>query len=809
MDSSLSIVNFEEGAVTRLELAGKIDGCVPAEVRERTLSLVKPGRQLVLDLSKVTAVSGQGLRMFLLLCRQVRAVNGSITTEGAATDLRELAEAAGFSDLFRAEAGHRVALPISLTRPRRIDAYPTRSINGYAVRVGRPYPLGATPLEGGINFAIYSKHANVVSVIVFAAGSAEPKVEIPFPEEFRVGDVFTMIVFGLDEDNVAYGFRVDGPCDPSRRHRFNKSFVLLDPQARSIVGHETWSIARAATTSVVHRAQLAPQDFDWEDDRPLGLPLDELVIYEMHVRGFTRDASSGVKHAGTFAGLREKIPHLKELGINCVELLPIFEFDEADMVRTNPLTDEKLCNYWGYNTLAFYAPKAAYAATGRFGLQADELRATIKELHRRGIEIILDVVFNHTAEGNENGPTISFRGIDNSTYYMLAPDGSYYNFSGCGNTLNCNHPVVREFVLDCLRHWVADYHIDGFRFDLASILGRDQSGAPLSNPPLLEALAADPVLGRTKLIAEAWDAGGLYQVGSFPAYGRWSEWNGRFRDCARKFLRGDFGQAAEVATRISGSSDLYHGRGPAASINFITCHDGFTLADLVSYNDKHNEINGEQNRDGANDNYSWNCGVEGTTDDPEIASLRKRQIRNALCMLLLSQGVPMLLMGDECGRTQSGNNNAYCHDGPLTWFDWRLLAENADLHRFCRRLIGFRRANPIVRRPQHDGADPVALIWHGTQKCRPDWSAGSRVLAFQRSESDDAGRRSVYVAMNMHCDSLEFELPPTPDALTWHVVVNTGVPSPEDIFERGYEQALSCQERMLIGGRSVVVLTAN
>jgi glycogen operon protein len=421
---------------------------------------------------------------------------------------------------------------------------------------------------------------------------------------------------------------------------------------------------------------------------------------------------------------------------------------------------------------------------------------------------MLDVVFNHTAEGNEHGPTISFRGIDNSVYSMLTPDGGYYNFSGCGNTLNCNHPVVREFVLDCLRHWVADYHIDGFRFDLASILGRDQSGAPLKNPPLLEALAADPVLGRTKLIAEAWDAGGLYQVGSFPAYGRWSEWNGRFRDCARKFLKGDFGQAAEMATRIAGSSDLYHHRGATASINFVTCHDGFTLADLVSYNEKHNEANGEQNRDGANDNYSWNCGVEGPTEDPEIESLRKGQIKNALCMLLLSQGVPLLLMGDECGRTQSGNNNAYCHDGPLTWFDWDLLNAHADLHRFCCLLISFRRANPSIRRPTHEGSEAATLSWHGTQTHRPDWSATSRVLAFQRFQTGGAGQSSIYVAMNMHSEPLEFELPPAPRDLRWHVAVNTSMPSPEDIWEHGSEPALSGQDRLFVGGRSIVVLTS-
>jgi glycogen operon protein len=615
-----------------------------------------------------------------------------------------------------------------------------------------------------------------------------------------------MIVFGLDEDNTAYGFRIDGQNDPRHLQRFDNTKVLLDPYARAVGGHGTWDGQRAAPVPKYLRAQLVPHDFDWGDDRPLEIPLADLVIYEMHVRGFTQSPTSSVVHPGTFAGLREKIPYLKELGVNCVELLPIFEFDETDMVRSNPLTGAPLCNYWGYNTVAFYAPEAAYAATGKFGLQADELRATIKELHRNGIEIMLDVVFNHTAEGNENGPTISFRGIDNRTYYMLTPDGHYYNFSGCGNTLNCNHPVVRDFVMDCLRHWVADYHIDGFRFDLASILGRDQNGAPLANPPLLEALAGDPVLGRTKLIAEAWDAGGLYQVGSFPAYGRWSEWNGRFRDCARKFLKGDFGQVGEMATRLAGSPDLYSARGATASVNFVTCHDGFTLADLVAYNEKHNEANGEQNRDGANDNYSWNCGVEGPTDDPAIKALRTRQIKNALSMLLLAQGVPMLLMGDECGRTQLGNNNGYCHDSALTWFDWSFLAANSDLFRFCRLLIRFRKEQTLLRDTLDGGSDAPLLTWHGTRALRPDWSVTSRVLAFQLSLPTTT-KSSIYVAMNMHWEELRFELPQPPSDAPWHVVANTALPSPEDIWEPGSEPALD-QAELMIAGRSVLVLTA-
>lgn len=809
MPIPLSVSKCVDGSTTRIELAGTLDSSLPMYLRDEVLALVKPDCRLVLDLSRLTAISGQGLRMLLLLCRQVRAVEGTLIAEGASAELRDLAQCAGFGDLFREAAAHPQGALVHLPRRRQIDAYPTHTIGSYAVRVGRPFPLGATPLEGGTNFAIYSRHATAVSLVLFNSQSTEPVAELPIPREFRTGDVFAMIVYGLDEDNIEYGFRMDGPQDPQHRHRFNPTKVLLDPQARTVSGHEVWGAPRTASKTGLYRARLVPQDFDWEDDRPLELPLADLVIYEMHVRGFTQSPSSGVAHPGTFAGLREKIPYLKDLGVNCVELLPIFEFDETDMARTNPLTGEPLCNYWGYNTVAFYAPKAAYAATGKFSLQADELRATIKELHRNGIEVILDVVFNHTAEGNEQGPTISFRGIDNRTYYMLTPDGHYYNFSGCGNTLNCNHPVVREFVMECLRHWVADYHVDGFRFDLASILGRDQNGAPLSNPPLLEALAGDPVLGRTKLIAEAWDAGGLYQVGSFPAYGRWSEWNGRFRDCARKFLKGDMGQVGEMATRIAGSPDLYYDRGASASVNFITCHDGFTLADLVSYNVKHNETNGEENRDGANDNCSWNCGAEGPTDDAAILALRQQQMKNALAMLLLAQGVPMLLMGDECGRTQLGNNNAYCHDSPLTWLDWKLVENNAEMFRFCRTMIRFRHDQPILRCARFDGPDAPELTWHGTRAHWADWSGTSRVLAWQRTQLIGDRVASIYAAMNMYWDPLEFELPYPPRGTKWHLVANTAARSPEDIWEPGHEPMVADQARIGVAGRAIVVLLAN
>jgi glycogen operon protein len=631
--------------------------------------------------------------------------------------------------------------------------------------------------------------------------------EIPLPPAFRVGNVFAMTVFDLDVDNLEYGYRMEGPFDPQAGHRFDPAMVLLDPMARTVCGRGVWGVRPETLGQYPYRARITPEDFDWEGDTPLHLPFEDLLIYEMHVRGFTRSPTSGVKHPGTFAGLREKIPYLKELGVNCVELLPIFEFDETENGRTNPVTGEQLCNYWGYNTVAFCAPNAAYAATGQYGFQADECKSLIKELHRNGIEVILDVVFNHTAEGNEQGPSISFRGLDNKTYYMLTPDGFYYNFSGCGNTFNCNNPVVRGFVVECLRHWVSEYHIDGFRFDLASILGRAPNGAPLSNPPLLESLAGDPILGRTKLIAEAWDAGGLYQVGCFPAYGRWAEWNGKFRDCIRKFLKGDEGQVAELAARLVGSPDLYQGRGAMASINFVTCHDGFTLADLVAHNEKHNLDNGEGNCDGANDNNSWNCGAEGSTSDPKIIALRRQQIKNALAILFVSQGVPMLLMGDECGQTQQGNNNTYCQDNALAWLDWDLVNSNADLLRFCRLAIQFRKAHPTVRNAQHPGPGAPEINWHGTLAWRPDWSPGSRVLAFHRIATSSDGMDVIYVAMNMHWEALEFELPSPPaHGRNWYVVANTAMPSPDDIAEPGRELPLSDQSKMCVGGRSIIIL---
>jgi glycogen operon protein len=700
----------------------------------------------------------------------------------------------------------------------RVDAYPTRVISGLNVRAGRVYPFGATLVPGGVNFSIFSRHATSCTLVLFEKGAAEPFAELPFPEEFRIGDVYAMTVFGLDHETLEYGYRMDGPFDPQAGHRFDKNVVLMDPYAKVIGGRDVWGQTPNWDQPYQHRARVAQEDFDWQDDRPLEIPAEDLVIYEAHVRSFTKHASSNVRHPGTYAGLREKIPYLKSLGINCLELMPIFEFDEFENSSVNPETGELRYNYWGYSTVGFFAPKAGYAATGPLGMQADELKTLVKELHKNGIEVMLDVVFNHTAEGDQRGPTISFRGLDNRVYYMLTPEGYYFNFSGCGNTLNCNNPVVRQHVLDCLRYWVSEYHIDGFRFDLAAILGRDPMGVPLANPPLLEHLANDPVLGRCKLVAEAWDAGGLYQVGSFPAYGRWAEWNGKYRDTLRKFLKGDMGQVPDLSLRLQGSPDLYYGRGTAASVNFITCHDGFTLYDTVAYNGKHNEANGEHNNDGSNDNNCWNCGWEGETNDPTINELRIRQMKNAAAMLLVSQGIPMILMGDEVGRTQNGNNNTYCHDNKLNWFDWWLVEENSELLRFFRTMIAFRHAHPVLRSRDHlkhadyANAGLPDISWHGTRAWQPDWSGTSRVLAFMLTGKHAKGGRAIdddiYVAMNSHWEPLTFELPPASAGRQWHCAIDTGAAPPQDCHAIGQEPRIGQQDRITIGGRSVVILVA-
>jgi glycogen operon protein len=694
----------------------------------------------------------------------------------------------------------------------------THTHGEHRMRYGHPLPFGSSHVPGGVNFSIFSSTATACTLVLFEKGADAPFVEIPFPPEYRLGHVWAMTVFDVDYEAIEYGFRFDGPHDPRDGFHFDAKNILLDPYAREISGRDTWKEPVKAGEIYPFRGRIPHEHFDWEHSRPLKRCESEMVIYEMHVRGFTAHPTSGTKHPGTYAALREKIPHLKELGVNCVELMPIFEFDELENTRTNPLTGEQLCNYWGYSTLGFFAPKAGFAATGTEGIEVAELKGLIKALHEAGIEVVLDVVFNHTAEGGDKGPTISFRGIDNRTYYMLDSQGHYANYTGCGNTLNCNHPAVRGFVIASLRHWAAEYHIDGFRFDLASVLGRDSQGAPLANPPLLESLAYDPVLAACDLIAEAWDAGGLYQVGNFPSYKRWMEWNGKYRDAARRFLKGDVGTVGEMVQRIMGSPDLYAAadRKPTASINFITCHDGFTLRDLVSYNNKDNLANGENNNDGTNDNHSWNCGVEGETDDPDINALRLRQQKNAMALLFVSQGVPMLSMGDECGRSQLGNNNAYCQDEDWNWFDWTLTEKNADIFRFTKAMIAFRTANPALRQPEFltskdiIGSGYPDISWHGTKPWKPDWSLPSRSIAFMLCGRHGAVAGGpphfIYCAFNMYHKPLDFTSPVLPKGMDWHRFADTSLPAPEDITEPGAEIRLPGLKQLTIKERTTVIL---
>ena len=573
---------------------------------------------------------------------------------------------------------------------------PLDTICGFQVRPGFFLDFGAIVIPGGVNFTIQSHKATSCELLLFHREAEEPFAVLPFPDNYRIGFCYSMIVFGLDIEEFEYAYRLDGPYDEKKGLRFDRTKILLDPYARAVTGQSHWGHKNNPQHG--YRARVVHSNFDWGQQRHTSIPMEDLIIYELHVRGYTKDASSGVKHPGTFDGLKEKIPYLKGLGVNAVELMPVFEFDE---MRDARLIDENLLlDFWGYNPVSFFAPNTSYSSSKEYNREGMELKSLIKELHDQNMEVILDVVFNHTAEGNEFGPSFSFKGFDNQIYYMLTPDGHYYNFSGCGNTLNCNHPVVQNMILDCLRYWVIEYRVDGFRFDLASILGRNEDGTPLHQPPLLRSLAFDSILGNVKLIAEAWDAGGLYQVGSFPSWKRWAEWNGRYRDDMRRFLKGDDFLSQAAARRITGSPDLYDPvfRGRNASVNFLTCHDGFTLYDLYSYNEKHNEANGWGNTDGADDNNSWNCGVEGDTTDPSVLALRRKMMMNACAVLMCSRGTPMFLAGDEFADTRYGNNNPYCQDNLISWLDWSLLEKNRALYEFFRYMIHFRKAHACIRK---------------------------------------------------------------------------------------------------------------
>ena len=657
---------------------------------------------------------------------------------------------------------------------------PMNNIAGFPVRPGNFETNGAVPLRNGVSFTVHTRQGTSCELLLFHRGKEEPFAVLPFPEEYRIGDVYSMIVFDLDIEEIEYAYRVDGPYDPKKGLLFDKKNILLDPYARAVAGQRIWGEGKVGA----YHARVVKDVFDWGDMPQSKHEICDLIIYELHVRGFTCHSSSGVAHPGTFAGLKEKIPYLKELGVNAVELMPVFEFNEMGNARK--VDGKVLLDYWGYNSVSFFAPNTSYAAAMEYNQEGTELKELIKALHDNGIEVILDVVFNHTAEGNEQGPVFCFKGFDNKVYYMLTPEGNYYNFSGCGNTLNCNHPIVRQMVLECLRYWTINYRVDGFRFDLASILGRNEDGAPLNMPPLLDAVAYDPILSNVKLIAEAWDAGGMYQVGSFPAYKRWAEWNGKYRDSLRSFLKGDLWEAGNAALRVAGSEDIYGAdpksddssyigyAGYNSSVNFLTCHDGFTLYDLYAYNQKHNEQNGWNNTDGSDDNRSWNCGAEGETDDPEVLSLRFRMIRNACAVLLCSRGTPMFLAGDEFGNTQYGNNNSYCQDNEISWLDWGLLKKNRDLFEFFKFMIAFRKNHRVIREKLPNavcGMEPLRT--HGAraeQELSPN--GGTFATCFAGYDREQMRDDIVYLAINSFWEDVEITLPRQYGG-NWYLSVNT------------------------------------
>ncbi len=686
---------------------------------------------------------------------------------------------------------------------------PLDTLEGFRIRPGFFDINGATALSDGVCFTIHSQGATSCELLLYEPYAEEPFAILKYPDNYRIGNVFSMIVFDLDVEDFQYAFRLDGPYDKKKGLLFDKHKPLLDPYAKAVVGQSEWG--QKPDAFLGYRGRVVKNNFDWGITKPSIIPMEDLIIYEIHVRGFTKDASSGVAHPGTFHGIMEKIPYLKELGINAVELMPIFEFDE---MRDHRVIDgRELLDYWGYNTVSFFAPNTSYASDREYNHVGTELKQLIKTLKENGIEVILDVVFNHTAEGNEDGPFFSFKGIDNNVYYMLTPDGNYYNFSGCGNTVNCNHPVVQQMIVECLRYWVTTYRVDGFRFDLASILGRNEDGTPMDKPPLLQTLAFDPILGDVKLIAEAWDAGGLYQVGNFPSWKRWSEWNGKYRDDLRDFLKGGYWKAPEAALRISGSSDLYNPfeRGTNASINFITCHDGFSLYDLYSYNHKHNEANGWNNTDGSDDNRSWNCGAEGDTKDALILKLRYRMIKNAFSVLMCSRGTPMFLSGDEFCDTRFGNNNPYCQDNLTSWLDWKLLDTHRDIFEFCKYMIHFRHNHPAIRKSiaqSHCGFPPISQ--HGATPWDDNFTQDSKIVCtmFAGHDEKQDSEDIVYLAVNPYWESILIHLPKLPKPLQWHLAVDTSLSDTSGCtFEK--EQMSHVGNDYLIGARTVVVLTAH
>ena len=669
-------------------------------------------------------------------------------------------------------------------------------IAGFDVRPGNYLMNGSFKVPGGVNFTIHSVHALGCELVLFHPMEKDPFAIIPFPETYRIGNTYSMVVYGLDIKDFEYCYRIlETDMDGSLIY----TPLLIDIYTKAVTGQSKWGDKPRQDFS--YRSRVVEEAFDWGNFEEPNLDFKDLIIYEAHVRGFTKNANSGVSAPGTFKGLIEKIPYLLSLGVNAVELMPVFEFDELEAVRD--VNGNKVLNYWGYNPISFFAPNTSYASVVEHNHEGNELKTLIKTLNENGIEVILDVVFNHTAEGNEDGPTFSFKGYDQSLYYMMTPEGKFFNFSGCGNTLNCNHPIVRQMILDCLRYWVVEYRVDGFRFDLATILGRDEDGSPLESPPLLESLAYDPILSKVKLIAEAWDAGGLYQVGRFPAWKRWAEWNGRYRDDIRHFLKSDAGYGEAAYLRITGSEDIYDPsfRGKNASVNFITCHDGFTLNDLYTYNEKHNESNGWDNTDGGDDNLSWNCGFEGETKDPKINKLREKMKKNAFATLLCSRGAAMFLSGDEFANSQQGNNNAYCHDDEISWLDWDDLKKNKELFNFVKKMIAFRKKHPVVRgRMPASKCRLPGVSAHNQQPWNGKFSGDTREIGVlftgydEKKKADDI----VFLCMNMHWENRIFVLPTITKEYTWEMEIVTDETA-------GFEEK---KDQVTMPGRSIAIFVA-
>jgi glycogen operon protein len=711
------------------------------------------------------------------------------------------------------------------------------TFGNFIVERGTALPIGATVTDKGVNFSIFSRNAKSISLVIFesaAQDSAYEKVCLD-KQNHKTGDMWHCHIQGLKAGTL-YLYQVEGPYIPEKGFRFNSHKAIIDPYAKALTDLKGWnfrfclgynaddpamdlSFSYQEDLFILPRCIVIDDAFDWQGDLPLNYPLRFSVLYETHVRGLTANPNSGVEHPGTYRGVIEKIPFFKELGITSLEFLPLQEFNEREYTRINPRTGEQLVNYWGYSTVAFFAPKGSYSSDQSLGGQVREFKEMVKELHKAGLEVILDIVFNHTAEGSELGPTFSFRGLDNMIYYILDGNKRYYkNYSGCGNTMNCNNPVVRTFILDCLRYWVMEMHVDGFRFDLGSILGRDQEGRLMENPPVLERIAEDPILRHTKVIAEAWDAGGAYQVGWFPG-GRWAEWNDRYRDDLRRYWRGDPRETRHLATRLSGSSDLYlrDGRKPFHSINFITSHDGFTLKDLVSYNTKHNEENGEYNRDGNDNNCSFNNGFEGPSSNPVLEKVREQMLKNFIASIMVSLGTPMILGGDEIGRTQRGNNNAYCQDNELSWYDWSLLEKNKNLFRFFKEIIAFRQRHPGFMRPEfYTGKDGrynamPDISWFDEKGNPPDWDKLGNCLALRMDGSKaeilaDRDDNDFFIMFNAGEKQVPFKVCKTPEGKKWVRAVDTSLPSPEDICTSGNERSLTHPDIYLTRAKSMVVL---